>query len=173
MMLLFAGSFIYSLKYLRSGKPEDDIFAAELTVVGIVFSILGMLTGMEWAKYTWGAAWSNDPKQLCTALSMLTYFAYLILRNGIKDEEKRAKISAVYNVFAFALSIPLIWVIPRMVDSLHPGNGGNPGFNKYDLDSMMRMVFYPAVIGWFLLGVWITTLRIRLKLIQHKEENSY
>ncbi len=173
MMLLFTGSFIYSLKYLRSGKPEDDIFAAELTVVGIVFSILGMLTGMEWAKYTWGAAWSNDPKQLCTALSMLTYFAYLILRNGIKDEEKRAKISAVYNVFAFALSIPLIWVIPRMVDSLHPGNGGNPGFNKYDLDSTMRMVFYPAVIGWFLLGVWITTLRIRLKLIQHKEENSY
>ena len=51
---------------------------------------------------------------------------------------------------------------------MHPGNGGNPGFNMYDLDSNMRMVFYPAVIGWILLGVWIATIRIRAKLIGEK-----
>jgi heme exporter protein C len=130
-----------------------------------------MLTGMEWANFTWGEPWSNDPKQLGTAISMLIYFAYMVLRGGMKDEEKRAKISAVYNVFAFALMIPLLWILPRMVDSLHPGNGGNPGFNTYDLDSNMRLVFYPAVIGWILLGVWFATLRIRIMLIRHKDEN--
>jgi heme exporter protein C len=51
---------------------------------------------------------------------------------------------------------------------MHPGNGGNPGFNMYDLDSKMRMVFYPAVIGWILLGLWITSLRIRMKLVEEK-----
>jgi heme exporter protein C len=51
---------------------------------------------------------------------------------------------------------------------LHPGNGGNPGFNKYDLDSNMRMVFYPAVLGWILLVVWIFTLRVRLEKIKRK-----
>ncbi|XZF16698.1 cytochrome c biogenesis protein CcsA [Chitinophagaceae bacterium MMS25-I14] len=173
MILLFGGGFIYGIRYLRSGNLQDDTYSAEFTNVGILFSILGMLTGMEWAKYTWGEPWSNDPKQLGTAMSMLIYFAYLILRSGIKDDEKKAKISAVYNVFAFALMIPLIWVLPRMVDSLHPGNGGNPGFNKYDLDSNMRMVFYPAVIGWFLLGLWITSLRIRVRLIAFKRENDF
>jgi heme exporter protein C len=130
---------------------------------------------MEWAQYTWGSAWSNDPKQLCTAVSMLIYFAYAILRSGLKDDEKRAKISAVYNVFAFAMLIPLIFIIPRLdkVGSLHPGNGGNPAFAKYDLDSNMRLVFYPAVIGWILLGMWVASLKIRRALIEYNKENSF
>lgn len=173
MIILFLISFVYAIKYLRTGDLKDDIYSAEFTKVGVLFSLLGMLTGMEWANYTWGEPWSNDPKQLGTALSMLIYFAYLILRSGMKDEEKRAKISAVYNVFAFALMIPLLWILPRMVDSLHPGNGGNPGFNTYDLDSDMRMVFYPAAIGWILLGVWISTLRIRLSIIEYNRENRF
>ena len=173
MIVLFATAFYYSIKYLRTGDLRDDIRAVQFTNVGIVFSILGMLTGMEWAQYTWGAAWSNDPKQLCTAVSMLIYFAYVILRGGIKDDEKKAKISAVYNVFAFSMLIPLIFVLPRMVDSLHPGNGGNPAFKQYDLDSYMRMVFWPANAGWITLGVWIATLRIRLALVQYRRENSF
>lgn len=171
MILLFAISFVYAIKYLRTGDIKQDILSVSFIKIGILFSILGMLTGMEWAKFTWGEPWSNDPKQLATAISMLMYFAYLILRGGMKDEEKRAKISAVYNVFSFALMIPLLFILPRMVDSLHPGNGGNPGFNAYDLDSQMRLVFYPAVMGWFLLGLWITSLRVRLNYIQHQLDN--
>lgn len=170
MMALFTAGVIYSVKYLRSGNLADDIYAVGFTYTGIAFSCLGMATGMEWAKFTWGEPWSNDPKELGTALCMLTYFAYAILRGGMKDEDKRAKISAVYNIFAFALIIPLIYIMPRMVDSLHPGNGGNPAFAKYDLDSDMRMVFYPAIIGWVLLSFWIATLKIRLSLLTYKKE---
>ncbi len=171
MIVLFTGAFVYSIKYLRTGNPLCDICAEQLTNTGILFSVLGMLTGMEWGQYTWGAAWSNDPKQLCTAILMLIYFAYSILRSGMRDEEKRAKISAVYNVFAFAMVIPLLFVLPRMVDSLHPGNGGNPAFAKYDLDSNMRLVFWPANIGWILLGTWIATLNIRIAFIRHQRDS--
>lgn len=173
MMLLFGYSFYYSLMYLRKQQMEYDIKAVAFLKIGVLFSCMGMITGMEWATYTWGEAWSNDPKQLATAICMLSYFAYLILRGGIKDEEKRAKIAAVYNVFAFAMMIPLLFVLPRMVDSLHPGNGGNPGFNAYDLDSRMRMVFYPAVIGWFLLGMWMSTLHARINILRYKKENTF
>lgn len=173
MIILFAVGFGYSIAYLASNDLKHDVYATAFTKIGILFSILGMVTGMEWAEYTWGEPWSNDPKQLGTAISMLIYFAYLILRGGLNDEEKRAKIGAVYNIFAFALMIPLIWVLPRMVDSLHPGNGGNPAFNQYDLNSKMRMVFYPAVIGWILLGVWVTSLKIRIELIKHNRDNDF
>ena len=67
---------------------------------------------------------------------------------------------------------PSIWIIPRLVGSLPPGPGsdsGNPALNaQKDLDAGMRMIFYPAVIGWTLLGVWIATLRIRIQLINDK-----
>jgi heme exporter protein C len=59
-----------------------------------------------------------------------------------------------------------------MQDSMHPGSGGNPGFNMYDLDSKMRMVFYPACIGWIFLGGWIATLRIRLRIAEEKINES-
>jgi heme exporter protein C len=173
MIIIYGAAFVYSIKYLRTGNMHDDIFAVQFTNTGIFFSVLGMLTGMEWAQYTWGSAWSNDPKQLGTAMSMLIYFAYSILRGGIKDEEKKARISAVYNVFAFAMLIPLIFILPRMVDSLHPGMGGNPAFGKYDLDNTMRMVFYPAIIAWTMLGWWIATLKTRVGLLKYDKENDF
>ena len=83
---------------------------------------------------------------------------------------KRARISAVYNIFAIVIYIMFIFIIPRITDSLHPGNGGNPAFSKYDLDSHLRVFFYPAVIGWVLLFTWIISLRARLKIIEIKKE---
>jgi heme exporter protein C len=121
---------------------------------------------MVWAKFTWGAWWTNDPKLNGTAITILIYLAYFVLRNSMDDARKRARISAVYNIFAFVMMIVFIGILPRMTDSLHPGNGGNPGFNSYDLDNGLRMVFYPAVIGWILVGTWIASLRYRLKALQ-------
>ena len=92
---------------------------------------------------------------------MLIYLAYFILRGSFDEEERRGRIAAIYNIFAFAALIPLLFVIPRMTDSLHPGNGGNPGFGGEDLDNTMRMVFYPSIIGWTLLGVWLASLAYR------------
>lgn len=172
MILLFGLAAFYALRYLMKGEIKDDIISSELTRVGVWFSVYGMVTGMIWAQYTWGAAWSNDPKQLGTAMGMLIYFAYLILRTGMTEDEKRARISAVYNIFAFALIIPLLYVLPKQVDSLHPGSGGNPGFNEYDLDQRMRWVFYPAILGWFLLGIWLSNLSIRLRWLAYQKEQS-
>jgi heme exporter protein C len=64
--------------------------------------------------------------------------------------------------------IVLIFILPRMTDSLHPGSGGNPAFGKYDLDGRMRMVFYPALLGWCFFAVWIATIRYRIRMIEHK-----
>jgi heme exporter protein C len=89
------------------------------------------------------------------------------------DEQKRSRVSAVYNVFAYVMMIVFIMIYPRLkgIGSLHPGNGGNPGFNTYDLDSHMRLVFYPAVIGWLLLCSWIASINIRLERINRYNHN--
>ena len=78
MILLFSYAFVYAIRYLSSNNIQYDLKSAAFNKVGIVFSVLGMITGMEWATYTWGEPWSNDPKQLGTALCMLIYFAYLV-----------------------------------------------------------------------------------------------
>ena len=169
MTILFIASMVFSIKYLRTNNPLNDTTASEFAFSGILFGTLGMLTGMTWARFTWGAWWVNDPQLNSAAIAMLIYLAYIVLRSSLEDSQQKARISAIYNIFAFAALVPILYVLPRMADnSLHPGKGGNPGFNIYDLDNNLKMVFYPAVIGWTLLGVWLTSLRVRIRKIQTK-----
>lgn len=171
MIVLFSISVFYSIRSLLTQDINDDIRAVESVNAGIIFGLLGLLTGAIWAKFTWGQFWSFDPKQNFAAISILLYFAYAVLRNAIDEEQKRAKISAIYNIFAFPMMVVLLFVLPRLQDSLHPGNGGNPGFNSYDLDKNMRMVFYPACLGWILIGYWVYTLRFRIRLLENKQNS--
>ncbi len=170
MFLLFFIAVIYSIHYLRTSSPTSDIISLEMIRVGLLFGILGMVTGMEWAHFTWGTWWSHDPKQNAAAVGLLIYFAYFVLRHSFDEVQQRARIANVYSIFAFALLVPLIFILPRFTDSLHPGSGGNPGFNVYDLDGRMRAVFYPAVLGWTLIGAWLANLRIRTHLLHHKRK---
>ena len=138
MVVMMAVSFGNAIGFLSSENMARDRRSISLAETGMFFSVMGLLTGMLWAKFTWGAWWTNDPKLNGTAITMLIYMAYFVLRNTIDDPRKRARISAVYNIFAFVMMIVFIGILPRMTDSLHPGNGGNPGFNSYDLDNRLR-----------------------------------
>jgi heme exporter protein C len=169
MIILLTISIVNSILYLKNQHIKNDIIAHEAAKVAIMFGVAGCITGSIWARFTWGAWWTNDAKLNGAAISMLFYFAYQILRGSINDSANRARIAAVYNIFAYVMFMVFIMIMPRLVDSLHPGNGGNPGFGKYDLDSNMRMVFYPAIIGWSLMGVWMMQLGIRLNLIRNEE----
>lgn len=173
MNTLFLVSLVYAILYLRSPKSVYDIYSLEFARTGVVFGVLGLLTGAVWAKYQWGAWWSSDPKQNGAAIALLIYFAYFVLRGSLNDDEKKARIGAVYNIFAFFMLFPSIWILPRLTESLHPGgmgSDGNPGLNPKDSSFAMRMVMYPAFIGWTLLGVWIATLRVRYQLLKQKKE---
>ncbi|MFN4971445.1 MAG: cytochrome c biogenesis protein CcsA [Bacteroidota bacterium] len=170
MILLLLASAINAVKYLRTSDMRFDIRSEQQARMGIVFGIMGLVTGMVWAKNTWGAYWTNDPKLNSAAIGMLMYLAYTVLRGSMEDDEKRARVSAVYNLFSFPVFVVLIFILPRLTDSLHPGNGGNPGFNSYDLDSRLRMVFYPAVIGWTLIGFWIAQLYSRIEQLNKQND---
>ncbi len=166
MFLMMILNVIFGIRYLNGSKLKDDLIAEESARIAILLGTAGLITGMVWANFTWGAPWVNDPQLNGTAATMLLYAAYFLLRNAVIDPVKRARLSSIYSIFAFVMMYVFIMVLPKMTDSLHPGKGGNPGFNKYDLDSNMRMVFYPAVIGWCLLSIWLMSLRVRLRLIE-------
>ena len=168
MVILYLISVIYSIKFLNSGNEKDDLIALESVNTGIICGFIGLATGMMWAKFTWGTFWTNDPKLNGSAIATLMYLAYIVLRSSIEEDQIRAKISAIYNIFAFPAMIVLLFILPRLTDSLHPGNGGNPGFGGYDLDDKMRLVFYPAVLGWILIGVWIMTIRYRIRILENR-----
>lgn len=182
MMILFTVSMVHSARYLRSGKIIHDTKARAFAGIGAFMGILGYATGAIWASYTWAdpnnpayasfGSIMREPKLIGAAIALLIYGAYFILRGSINDIDQRARVSAVYNIFAFAMLFPTIWIMPRLMPSLHPGQEGNPALNYNDIDLRMRMVFYPAVLGWTLLGCWIAQLMVRYQLLLEKKWES-
>ena len=169
MLFMMAVSLVHSVRYLSSSSHTTDLHARNAAVVGTFLSVPGLITGSIWARYTWGTWWTfQDPKLNGVAISLLIYLAYFVLRGSLDDEIKRARLSAVYNIFAFVMMFVFIMVLPRLTDSLHPGNGGNPAFGKYDLDNKMRLVFYPAIAGWILLSCWLLEISNRITRITDK-----
>ncbi len=165
MTVLFLVGLFYSIRYLNDQIPEMDLKAVSANAVGVTFGICGLLTGSLWARFTWGTWWTfAEPKMNMSAMALMIYAAYFVLRTAFSDPVKRAKMSAVYNVFA-ASTIPfLIYIIPRQLPSLHPGASGNPAFSDMT-DPSIRWIFYPAVIGFIGLGWWIRDIMLRyLKL---------
>lgn len=171
---LMAAAFVsayHSLRYLQSNDPLRDLRAQEAARVGMVFGLLGLATGIVWARFTWylGTSlwWNFDPKQSFVAIQLLIYGAYFVLRSAVEDGERRGRVAAVYNLFAFVTMPFLLYVLPRQMDSLHPGAEGNPAFSDIT-HPIMRLVFYPAVVGFIGLFWVLYTQRVRLALLEQR-----
>ena len=168
MFLLLIVGLYHAILYLRTGNYDHDIQSAAFNRMAIMYGVFGLITGSIWAKFTWNTFWTTDVKLNMTAVAMLIYLAYLVLRASTQDHDRRAKLSASYSIFAFLALIPLVFVIPRLTDSLHPGNGGNPALGGEDLDHTLRLFFYPSIIALTLMGTWMATLLIRYERLKEK-----
>ena len=171
MMFLFTYSVWSSVQYLRSHQIKHDDRAVESVKVAFFFGGLGLVTGMLWGNATWGTFWTSDPKLNNTMIGLLIYSAYFVLRGSLQDETQRGRLSAVYNIFSYAVFIPLIYVLPRMMDSLHPGSGNNPTFRLFDTSHDMKLVVYTAIAGFILLSWWLFTLFVRLRLLSKSHDD--
>lgn len=182
MYLLMGLSLWWSLRYLLSSRLDFDRKARAAALVGVLFGCLGLVTGMLWSRVTWGEAlpgtdpaayWVWDPKQTGALAAVLLYLAYFVLRSAVERARPRAKLAAVYNLFAAAALVPLSLIIPRMLGGLHPGAAGDTDlFPKGDVTDAYQRVFYPAILGWMLLGLWLLELRVRLARLEatHAEQ---
>jgi len=115
-LMLSAGT---SVAYLRTGKLKYDTISVSVTEVAVVFLSIGLATGMIWARIIWGIWWTWDARLTSAFVCWLLYGGYLILRNGIPDPTQRAKISAAFNLFAFA-DVPIVWYSIRFWRTQHP-----------------------------------------------------
>ncbi|MFP4428224.1 MAG: cytochrome c biogenesis protein [Desulfovermiculus sp.] len=122
--------FAASAGFLWKKRPGLDMLAAAAAEVGVLFSVLVLITGSIWGRASWNTWWTWDPR-LTTALVMcFIYSAYLVLRQASIPSPRREIVCAVVGVLAFA-DVPLVFVSARMWRSIHPAvfaaqNGGMP-----------------------------------------------
>ena len=161
----------YGIKYLMKKNPDDDIKSVSSASLGLMFCILATVTGSLWAKFNWGSFWNWDPRETSIFVLLLIYGAYFALRSALDADEKRATLSAVYSIIA-GVTVPFfIFIMPRILDSLHP----DPIINargKIDMNPTMLVVFLSSLAGFTALYFWMWNIKVRIeRLVFQKEHN--
>ncbi len=164
--MAFALSMIYSVMYLKTKELKNDDRAAEAARLGLIFCFLATITGSIFAKVTWGSFWNWDPRETSIFILLLIYGAYFALRGAVEIEEKKAALSAVYAIFAF-LTVPfLIFVLPRMVPSLHPADAIVDENMKFTMGTGVRAIFFTSLAVFTALFIWLFNLGRRLNILE-------
>lgn len=167
-VLAFLVSAIFSILYLRKKKIDYDIWASSSAGLGFLFSILATVTGSIWAKFEWGSFWNWDPRETSILVLLLIYAAYFALRSAIESKEQKAQLSAVYSILAFVTVPFLIFIVPRILFTLHPEN---PIFTTQQSQKMtpsIRLVFFSSLFGFTLLFYWLLRVKVELERVKNK-----
>jgi heme exporter protein C len=152
-----------SWRYLRTHDLAADARAAAAAELGLLFCVLATVSGSIFSKGMWGSYWNWDPRQTSIFFLLLIYAAYLTLRAAVEDPARRARLAAVYGLFAAAVTPLLIFVVPRLFFSRHPDPIVNAG-GKLEMHPRMFQVFLASLVGFTALFFWVYALDVKIRL---------
>jgi len=171
-VLAFLVAMVNSILYLSRKDPVYDLQAAISSQLGFLFAILATVSGAIFAKNAWGSYWNWDPRETSVFILLLIYGAYLALRSAIEAEDRKANLSAVYSILAF-ITVPfLVFVVPRVFQSLHPTDSIVNSQIKIQMPPLVLLVFLSSLLGFSLLFVWIYNLEIKVTILHKKIKGS-
>lgn len=170
-VIAFLSAMVYGVKYLVKKNLDDDARSNSALQLGMIFCILATVTGSIWAKFTWGAFWHWDPRETSIFILLLIYGSLFALRSAIENEDKRARLSAVYSIIAF-LTVPFfIFIMPRIMVGLHPGSANDDTSGPvvdFRMDINMTVVFYLSLLAFTILYWWMWKVNYKSIIIKDK-----
>ncbi|MCK4224823.1 MAG: cytochrome c biogenesis protein CcsA [candidate division Zixibacteria bacterium] len=167
-VLAFFFSFVFSILYLKKKDLTYDAKASVASRLGLLFAILATISGSIFAKSTWGSFWNWDPREASIFILLLIYGAYFALRSAVNSEERKAALSSVYAVLAF-LTVPfLVFVVPRVYQSLHPTDSVINVELHLQMPPSILTTFLASLLGFTFLFVWIFKLECEINKISNK-----
>ncbi|MCS7060799.1 MAG: cytochrome c biogenesis protein [Anaerolineae bacterium] len=157
---------VAGVRYLRTRELKHDRLALASAEIGVVFIAMVLLSGMLWARPVWNTFWTWDFKLTLSALQFLMYVAYLMLRSGIEEPNRRARFGAVYGIVG-ALTVPLNFLVSRVLQSVHPAVYG-PSVNAaqqggFGVPAEMTLILLFCLATFSVLYLYLVRTRIALQ----------
>jgi heme exporter protein C len=156
--------------YLARGDLRWDQVALASVEIGIIFTFINIVTGSIWARPIWNTWWTWDPRLVTATIMELIYIAYIMLRQGIEDPDRRARFGAVYSILGF-ISVPLTFLSIRIFRTIHPvviGSSDPEALGAFDMSPPMRIAFFFSLFTFTFIYVTLFWHRLRLQRLTDK-----
>lgn len=171
-MLGFLVAAIAGVVYLRKGNLLWDIIGYAAVEISLIFFLTAIIMGSIWARPIWNTWWTWDPRLTTAVIVELIYAAYMLLRQGVDDPERRARFSAVYAIFGF-FSVPLTFISIRLLRTIHPvviGTAEAASQGGFNMDSPMKLAFFFSLAAFSVFFADLLWHRIRLGKLRAEVE---
>ena len=171
-MLGFMVAGIAGVVYLRKGDLVWDIAGYGAVEISLIFFLTAIILGSIWARPIWNTWWTWEPRLTTAAIVELIYAAYLLLRKGVDDPERRARFSAIYAIFGF-FSVPLTFISIRLLRTIHPvviGSAEAASQGGFNMDSPMKLTFFFSLAAFTVFFADLLWHRIRLGKLRAEVE---
>ena len=171
-MLSFLVAAFTGVMYLLKSDLKWDIAGLAAIEIGMVFAFINIVTGSIWARPIWNTWWTWDPRLTTATIMMLIYAAYLMLRAGIEDPDRRARFGAVYAIVGF-LSVPLTFFSARLFRTIHPvviGSNQPGAEGSFDMTAAMLQTFLFSLLVFTFIFIDLLWHRIRLGRLSSRVE---
>ena len=172
-MLGFLAAAVAGVVYLIKLDQKWDIIELASVEISLIFFLIAIAAGSIWARPTWGAYWTWEPRLTTAAILEMVYIAYILLRQGIDDPDRRARFSAVYTLVG-AISVPITFMSIRLFRTIHPvviGSNSSATMGSFDMTSKMLFTMFYTLFAFSVIFVDLFWHRIRLgQLAQQVEE---
>jgi heme exporter protein C len=163
-MLGFIVAAVAGVVYLVKKDLKWDIVEQAAVEISLVFFLIAIVTGSIWAKPSWGTYWTWDARLTTAAILEMIYLAYLLLRQGIEDPERRARFSAVYTLVG-SVSIPITFLSIRIWQTIHPviiGGGGSDSHGSFGMTPPMLLTMFFCLATFSVIFITLLWYRVRL-----------
>ena len=171
-MLGFLVAAISGIAYLRTGSRKWDIAGLASVEIGMTFAFINIVTGSIWARPIWNTWWTWDPRLTTATIMELIYAAYLMLRSGLEDPNRRARFGAVYAIVGF-ISVPLTFFSARLFRTIHPvviGTNQPGAEGSFDMTPKMLQTFLFSLLTFSFIFADLLWHRIRLGRLADRVE---
>ena len=168
--LIVAG--VSGIAYLVTGNRKWDVVELSAVEISVIFGIIGIVTGSIWARPAWNTWWTWDPRLTTVAIMELIYIAYLMLRAGIEDPDRRARFGAVYAIVG-SVSVPITFLSIRLLRTIHPvvaGSSDPAAQGTFDMTPPMVQTLLFCLFAFSVIFVTLLWHRIRLGRLSERIE---
>ncbi len=171
-LLGFVAAGVTGIIYLKTQNLKWDLVELAAVEISLVFFFITIVLGSIWARPIWNTWWTWDPRLTSASIVELIYLAYLMLRQGIEDPDRRARFGAVYTLVG-AISVPITFISIRLFRTIHPvviGNKSAAAEGGFAMTSDMKIAFFFALFAFTVIFIDLFWNRIRLGQLQQKVE---
>ncbi len=170
--LAFLVTAVSGAIYLIRGQARWDRVAVAAVEIGIVFTFVNIVSGSIWARPVWNTWWTWDPRLVTATIMELIYIAYLMLREGIEDPDRRARFGSIYGIVGF-ISVPITFLSIRLFRTIHPvviGSGDPTAEGSFDMTPKMLQTFLFSLLTFTILFMTLLWHRIRVQRMTERIE---